>query len=47
MGFAREVASRIAFMDAGQIIEIDAPKQFLISPREDRTRLFVSKIIKN
>jgi ABC-type polar amino acid transport system ATPase subunit len=45
MGFAREVASRIAFMDAGQIIEIDAPKVFFMSPREERTRLFVSKIL--
>jgi len=34
-------------MDAGQIIEIDAPKQFFMSPREDRTRLFVSKILKH
>jgi len=47
MGFAREAASRIAFMDAGQIIEIDAPKLFFMSPREERTRLFVSKILKH
>jgi ABC-type polar amino acid transport system ATPase subunit len=47
MGFAREVASRIAFMDAGQIIEIGAPKLFFMSPREERTRLFVSKILKH
>ena len=47
MGFAREVATRIAFMDAGQIIEIGAPKPFFMSPKEERTRLFVSKILKH
>jgi ABC-type polar amino acid transport system ATPase subunit len=45
MGFAREVASRIAFMDAGQIIETDDPKLFFMNPREERTRLFVSRIL--
>jgi len=45
MGFAREVANRIAFMDAGQIIEVEAPETFFASPKEERTRRFVSKIL--
>jgi ABC-type polar amino acid transport system ATPase subunit len=45
MGFAREVANRIAFMDAGQIIEVQAPETFFGSPKEERTRRFVSKIL--
>jgi aspartate/glutamate/glutamine transport system ATP-binding protein len=45
MGFAREVANRIAFMDAGQIIEVDPPEIFFANPKEERTRRFVSKIL--
>ena len=45
MGFAREVADRVVFMDEGQIIE-DAPKaDFFSSPRSDRAQLFLSKIL--
>jgi ABC-type polar amino acid transport system ATPase subunit len=47
MGFAREVASRVAFMDAGQIKEIQAPEAFFANPKEERTRLFVSKILRH
>jgi ABC-type polar amino acid transport system ATPase subunit len=47
MGFAREVANRIAFMDAGQVIEVGAPEVFFTSPKEERTRLFVSKILRH
>jgi putative glutamine transport system ATP-binding protein len=47
MGFAREVASRVAFMDAGQIIEIGPPATFFSAPREERTRRFISKILKH
>jgi glutamate/aspartate transport system ATP-binding protein len=47
MGFARSVADRIVFMDGGQIIE-DAPAEsFFDSPRSDRTRLFLSKILRH
>ena len=45
MGFAREVADRIAFMDEGQIIEMSPPKQFFVKPRHERTRFFLSQIL--
>ncbi len=45
MGFAREVADRIAFMDAGQIVEAADPAGFFSNPREERTRRFISKIL--
>jgi ABC-type polar amino acid transport system ATPase subunit len=47
MGFAREVASRIAFMDAGQIVEVEKPEAFFTSPKEERTRRFIGKILKH
>jgi ABC-type polar amino acid transport system ATPase subunit len=45
MGFAREVADRIAFMDRGQIVEQAEPKSFFNNPKEERTRKFISKIL--
>lgn len=45
MGFAREVADRIVFMDQGQILEEAVPEQFFANPREDRARLFLSRIL--
>ena len=45
MGFAREVADRIAFMDEGQIVEMAPPTQFFVKPRHERTRLFLSQIL--
>jgi ABC-type polar amino acid transport system ATPase subunit len=45
MGFAREVANRILFMDAGRIVEENTPDQFFANPREERTKLFLSKIL--
>jgi ABC-type polar amino acid transport system ATPase subunit len=45
MSFAREVADRILFMDAGQIIEAGTPEHFFTQPRQERTRLFLSKIL--
>ena len=45
MGFAREVADRIAFMDGGQIIEQNAPEEFFSNPKSDRTKLFLSQIL--
>jgi ABC-type polar amino acid transport system ATPase subunit len=47
MGFAREVADRILFMDEGKIIEEGPPDHFFEAPREDRTRQFLSKILKH
>jgi polar amino acid transport system ATP-binding protein len=45
MGFARRVAHRVIFMDGGQIIEEGDPQAFFASPKSDRTRLFLSKIL--
>jgi general L-amino acid transport system ATP-binding protein len=46
MGFAREVADRIVFMDAGQIIEANTPANFFANPQHARTRLFLSQILR-
>jgi general L-amino acid transport system ATP-binding protein len=46
MGFAREVADRIVFMDAGQIIEANTPAEFFANPQHARTRLFLSQILR-
>ena len=45
MGFAREVADRVVFMADGQIVEVGTPEHFFESPREDRTKLFLSQIL--
>jgi general L-amino acid transport system ATP-binding protein len=46
MGFAREVADRIVFMDAGQIIETNTPANFFANPQHARTKLFLSQILR-
>jgi aspartate/glutamate/glutamine transport system ATP-binding protein len=45
MGFAREVADRVVFMDQGQIVEEAAPAEFFANPREERARTFLSRIL--
>jgi general L-amino acid transport system ATP-binding protein len=45
MGFARQVADRVIFMDAGQIVEVNEPTAFFDDPRHERTRRFLSQII--
>ncbi|MBP1154039.1 MULTISPECIES: amino acid ABC transporter ATP-binding protein [unclassified Paenibacillus] len=45
MGFAKEVADRVVFMDQGQIVEEAAPAEFFANPREERARLFLSRIL--
>jgi len=45
MGFAREVADRIIFMEEGQIVEVGTPEHFFTNPTEDRTKLFLSQIL--
>jgi general L-amino acid transport system ATP-binding protein len=45
MGFAKEVANRVIFMDAGQIIEQNDPENFFENPQSDRTQLFLSQIL--
>ncbi|MCW8198863.1 amino acid ABC transporter ATP-binding protein [Verminephrobacter aporrectodeae subsp. tuberculatae] len=44
LGFAREVASRVMFMDHGQIVEIGTPDQVLLEPRHPRTREFIAAV---
>ena len=46
MGFAREVANRIVFMDAGQIIETNTPENFFANPQHARTKLFLGQILR-
>jgi general L-amino acid transport system ATP-binding protein len=46
MGFAREVANRIVFMDAGQIMEANTPAEFFANPQHARTKLFLSQILR-
>ncbi|MFY0759875.1 amino acid ABC transporter ATP-binding protein [Metabacillus dongyingensis] len=45
MGFAREVADRIVFIDQGQILEEAVPEEFYANPKEERARLFLSRIL--
>jgi len=45
MGFAREVANRVIFMDEGRIVEEGTPQELLLAPREERTKAFLSKVL--
>jgi len=45
MGFAKEVADRVIFMEEGQIVEQNTPELFFSNPTEDRTKLFLSQIL--
>ena len=45
MGFARQVANRVIFMDEGQIVEQNEPEEFFENPQSDRTKLFLSQIL--
>jgi len=45
MGFARQVANRVIFMDDGQIVEQNEPEEFFNNPQSDRTKLFLSQIL--
>jgi polar amino acid transport system ATP-binding protein len=45
MGFAREVAHRVIFMDQGEILEVGEPTAFFTNPKEDRTKRFLGKIL--
>ncbi|MCB1821003.1 MAG: amino acid ABC transporter ATP-binding protein [Candidatus Competibacteraceae bacterium] len=47
MGFAKTVAHRVIFMDAGEIIEENTPEEFFTNPQSDRTQLFLSQILHN
>jgi polar amino acid transport system ATP-binding protein len=45
MGFAREVADKLVFMDGGMIVEAGDPREVLANPQHERTRLFLSKVL--
>ncbi len=45
MGFAREVADRVLFMDEGKLVEEGTPEHFFTAPREDRTKLFLKQVL--
>jgi general L-amino acid transport system ATP-binding protein len=45
MGFARQVANRVIFMDYGSVVEINTPDEFFKNPQHERTRLFLSQIL--
>jgi general L-amino acid transport system ATP-binding protein len=45
MGFARQVADRVIFMDFGQIVEMNTPAEFFKNPQHERTKLFLSQIL--
>jgi general L-amino acid transport system ATP-binding protein len=45
MGFARQVANRVIFMDQGQIVEQNSPQLFFSNPKSERTKLFLSQIL--
>ncbi|HWM80656.1 MAG TPA: amino acid ABC transporter ATP-binding protein [Pseudolabrys sp.] len=46
MGFARQVANRVVFMDEGQIVEENSPEEFFEHPQHERTKLFLSQILR-
>ena len=45
MGFAREVADRMAFFDEGALVEVGTPAQIFNDPKEKRTRMFLDQIL--
>jgi general L-amino acid transport system ATP-binding protein len=47
MGFAREVADQMVFMDRGEIVEAAPPEAFFTAPKSERTRLFLSQILRH
>ena len=45
MGFAKEVADKVIFMDEGVIVEQGTPEEVLVNPSEERTKNFLSKVL--
>ena len=45
MGFARQVADRVIFMDAGEIVEANTPAEFFAHPQHERSKLFLSQVL--
>jgi ABC-type polar amino acid transport system ATPase subunit len=46
MGFARNVADRVLFMDSGEIVESSSAAEFFEAPKSDRAKAFLAKILK-
>jgi len=46
MGFARQVADRVVFMDHGEIVEMGSPQSMFETPQTDRLKLFLSQILR-
>ena len=46
MGFARDVSSRVIFMDGGVIVEDGAPREIFTAPKQPRTQAFLSRVLK-
>jgi len=46
MGFAQRVADQMVFMDRGEIVEMAPPAEFFAAPKSERTRLFLSQILR-
>jgi ABC-type polar amino acid transport system ATPase subunit len=47
MGFAREVANRVIFIDRGRVLEQGTPAQIFDAPRQERTRAFLGRVLKH
>jgi polar amino acid transport system ATP-binding protein len=45
MGFAREVADQMVFMDGGVVVESGPPREMLANPQRERTKAFLSKVL--
>ncbi len=45
MGFAKEVADRVIFMDEGKVVEVGTPEHFFTDPQEDRAKLFLKQVL--
>jgi polar amino acid transport system ATP-binding protein len=45
MAFARDVASRVCFLDGGRILEQGPPEQLLVAPQQERTRQFLRRVL--
>jgi len=46
MGFARQVADRVIFMDQGQVLEMGSPAEMFEAPRHERLRTFLGKLLR-
>jgi general L-amino acid transport system ATP-binding protein len=47
MGFAREVADRVVYIDRGSILEVGSPQAIFDTPQNERTQMFLSRVLKH